>query len=249
MRLEAEHSMIEKLMKSDSSKVINPDAKHSAPGFPAAETTSDQRDKSWRQELLAKRAENGADARGKCHGFDPSRSEGDQSPNCAAFMTKPKLALALGSIADEYLGLNILDDDHQTSKYVAFLLDVINALHSRVQFQFQNKPIGLDAKKTEKTENADNTKSTKSTDNTKEKENLPRFKILHRVFCGLSFHNHNGTVYEDIPVLTRGTTGSGLEGNVLSGTNEVSESCLREHPYIDFIVYKEYRCRSICQTF
>jgi hypothetical protein len=147
-----------------------------------------------------------------------------------------KLGSALGSVADEYLKLDILDDNNDTSQYVAFLLDTIQGLQSRVDFlSKENDTTNIGAQINQELE------STAAS---------PRVQVLHRVFCGSSLHKHNAMIYEDEPRLATQTSGLLAGEEMVFGDIKVSEmsSYLRKRSEILAVVFKEHRCVSTSIT-
>ncbi|KAI0126176.1 hypothetical protein BJ170DRAFT_462939 [Xylariales sp. AK1849] len=210
---------------------------HDSSKFP----TSIERGGRWRDELTTRRGGeispieesdelNEPSAQGVSLSSSDARTGYDLSRHKTALSGKPKLASALGAIADEYLELDVLDDNRHTSQYVAFLLDVIQTLQSRLAFQDHDGQES-DEKDEDSLEQP-------------EKPDTPRFQVLHRVFCGTASHNHDAAIYEDIPITTRQTQGLLAGEELLRGKVEITdvEGYLRRHPAIHFVVFKEHRC-------
>jgi hypothetical protein len=236
MRFDAERLAMDRRIRGDLSSEIDPDNEDNTLGSLGAETAFAKKDASWREDLLTTRSENGKTvADGESQELKVSENEIDQSLAQAMLKPRQNLSLALASIADEYLGLDVLNNDRETSKYVAYLLDVIYALHSTVQFQKS------------RADSPGRTKETEIEAKKKAVDITSRFVVLHRVFCGSNYHNHNASVYEEVPVLTRQTTGLLTGEEILCGKTEVEgiESYLPKHPNIDFVVFKEYRCAPV----
>ncbi|KAI1876813.1 uncharacterized protein JN550_000885 [Neoarthrinium moseri] len=185
----------------------------------------------WRKSLQAQRK----DGPFVTDGTGQAQLQGRVAPSwtderATTLAGRPNITFALSSLADEYLNIDILDEDRTSSQYMAFLLDVIHNLQARLEFQKRNmKP--LPPQKEEQTETIALDKG-------------PRFLVLHRVFCGTSHHDHDATVYEDVPTLMDQDSGAPLGEEMLCGKVIIRdvEAYLRKQKNVHFVVYKEYRC-------
>ncbi|KAI1853082.1 hypothetical protein JX266_001788 [Neoarthrinium moseri] len=185
----------------------------------------------WRKALQAQRKDGLPVTDGTGH----ARLQGQVAPSwtderVTTLAGRPNITLALSSLADEYLYIDILDENRTSSQYMAFLLDVIHNLQARLEFQKRNiKPLPL--VKEDQTEAMVLDKG-------------PRSLVLHRVFCGTSHHDHNATVYEDAPTLINQDSGASLGEEMLCGKVVIGDvgAYLRKQNNVQFVVYKEYRC-------
>ncbi|KAI0012090.1 hypothetical protein F4779DRAFT_635143 [Xylariaceae sp. FL0662B] len=199
-------------------------------------TSSKEREGMWREALrserkdpvqnLTSRPSDGPDA--QCH---TSLKEGRQTLEPNTGTVKPDLAVALGLVADNYLSLDVLDGRRDVSKYIAFLLDTIHNLQTKLAYRTSEESTPApEAIAPREQESSSLIK--------------PHPQILHRVFCAASHHSHDAMVYEDEPVVTKKTEGLCRGEEVVCGTIEVPDvdAYLRKHPSISFVVFKEYRC-------
>lgn len=103
---------------------------------------------------------------------------------------QPTMSESLNAITDKFLKIDVIDGKQDLSRFIAYLLDTVELLTSRVAF--------LEAK------DADSS-SEGSTDKRKAPQpsgglaNVFVGKVLHRVFCDKRNHQHDETYYEDKP--------------------------------------------------
>ncbi|KAF9764611.1 hypothetical protein IL306_002780 [Fusarium sp. DS 682] len=142
----------------------------------------------------------------------------------------PNLGLAesLSYIMQRHLGVNILDHSADAVKFSGYLLDTIELLERRLSY--------LKA--------PDEESDSSSEDGSGEQEGqVPRWQILHRIFCYEDRHHHIDTIFEDQPTLTN----DGMHGTkILLGQVPITNlsGYLTQRPSICFIVFKEHKCPS-----
>ena len=141
------------------------------------------------------------------------------------------LAEALGGIADKYLKLDVLDHSQDVSRYIGYLLDTIHSLESKLFYK-----------------HAEDLKQTSDNEVSKEplveEEKVPCSRILHRVSCTSSWHNHFAFTFEDEPKY-QAEEQNGLCGNIPVLN---TEHYVLRHPEIVFIVMKEHECGQTAQA-
>ncbi|KAK8022041.1 AAA family ATPAse [Apiospora rasikravindrae] len=158
-------------------------------------------------------------------GFLSSSANWGESP------ADPGLAAALGRISDRYLKLDVLDHSQDVSRYVGYLLDTIHSLESKLSYaNARDLPSESESGSESEKEPPD------------EKEIEPRFQVLHKVVCSISWHEHNNATYEDEPRFEESTDPDEEKG--LCATVRVPDLryYVQRHPDIAFVVIKEHEC-------
>lgn len=135
---------------------------------------------------------------------------------------------ALGAVAQSYLPIDILDQEDPESMFTGYLLDTIALLTRRVQFLEADDRSASDSGSG--SENGDR-------DQAEAPELEPRMHVLHRIFCSRTYHDHDGEVYEEKPVVKKGD-------KKLHGKRPITnlDRYISQKPDISFIVFEEHSC-------
>lgn len=147
---------------------------------------------------------------------------------------RPTMSESLNAITERFLNVDVLDGRQDISRFIAYLLDTVDLLSSRIAF--------LEAD--------DGSCSRESS--IRGSQLLPasasradKFvgKLLHRVYCTIRSHHHHNTYYEDKP--TYRDEQSGVEGKLM-GDKIVHnlDSYLDLDPMVSFLVVNEHNCTS-----
>lgn len=219
---------------------------------PEKSSVAGNNDRGWREELSAARDDTrifqADDETDISNGLDQEQLNKTRNPGSAGFLhpKAPKLASALGSIADEYLSLDVLKNDNATSQYIAFLLDTIQDLQSRVDFLSKESRKTVVSIPYNKISNGLDSGAVSGAESGMEQkpDKIPRMQVLHRVFCGLNSHKHNAELYEDEPRFAMRGSDLFSEQEMLFGDHVVSDlaAYIQKRPEVQFIVFKEHRC-------
>jgi hypothetical protein len=169
--------------------------------------------------------------------ISPSRSSEketeDETPRtdpAAKNSNLPDLGLAesLSYITQRHLGVDILDQSVEAARFSGYLLDTIELLERRLSY--------LQAPDDEGASSSDD-------DLGEEEGQVQRSKILHRIFCYETWHNHSVTIFEDQPTLTNDRQAG---TKILTGEIPITNlsNYLTQRPSICFVVFKEHKCPS-----
>lgn len=150
---------------------------------------------------------------------------------------RPSLAESLSSVSEKYLGVDVLDQTQDVSRFISYLLDTIQMLENRVRYSRAKDDYSWHGGSPDtSSDNKDDTKT-----DIDKRPNIPRGQIIHRVYCFSSLHAHDRTIYEDEPVFR----GNSLDGKgSLMGKVEIGNinTYLGRHPDIAFLVIREHSC-------
>ncbi|TDZ55100.1 ATPase family AAA domain-containing protein 3B [Colletotrichum trifolii] len=132
------------------------------------------------------------------------------------------LAESLGAIADNYLGIDILDDSKDISRYLSHLLDTIGLLESQVRLQ------NLESDGSDESDDDEISPCT------------PSFGTLHEISCTIDRHFHDKALSVDPPVTKKASSA----GHQIDARNKVPslDFYMKRHPEHCFIVIKEHEC-------
>jgi hypothetical protein len=180
----------------------------------------------WRQEMEAAAANTAPSGQPE---KDTQETDTDTKNVMVADATS--MTSALGTIAQQYLNLDVLGGSNDTSQYIGFLLDTIHRLQSRVNFLSVGDP-GSDS---------DTSDAGSIAEVDKQPVAQARYQVLYRVFCGNASHFHDLQVYEDEPALT---VKQWSREEFVSGKDRISDIkvYLRNNPEVKFIIFKESIC-------
>lgn len=162
--------------------------------------------------------------------------------------THADLTMALSSIAYKSLGIDILDQNSTSTRYLAFLLDTIEKLQLEndfLQFEASQSKGVLDSTTTSAIKDNTMEISDQNTEQSQESPIVPRGQIVHRVSCAAEYHGHDGMMYEDQPELSESQGPSlRVETEDLRGERMIlnEASYLQKHEDISFLVVKEHIC-------
>lgn len=140
-----------------------------------------------------------------------------------------RLAESLSLVAEQYLNIDILDQTHDTSKFVGYLLDTIHMLEWQLRYsQAEDDQSGSESGCENESENSN-------------QPSPPRYQILHRIFCTESSHQHDICIYEDPPTFRKSAFDgeAGIQSKI--GIPNL-ETYLSRHTNTCFLVFKEHNC-------
>lgn len=146
---------------------------------------------------------------------------------------QPTMSESLNAIAEKFLGIDVLDQRQDLSRYIAYLLDAIDMLGARINF--------LEAKDTDSRNRS--TRELQALRSPESQANIFISKVLHRVRCSNRSHHHNLAYYEDKPPYRdRHTAGEGK----LMGDKIVHslDKYFGPQSNVSFLVVHEHYCTS-----
>lgn len=175
---------------------------------------------------------------------DQVRNENDR----VSEVLEPTMTESLNAITEKFLKIDVLDERQDVSRFIAYLLDTVVLLSSKIAF--------LEAKDVQH----DTAKSTGDvpcdTDNPigdvrtlpSPGDHLDTFvgKVLHYIWCDVGSHRHHDTYYEDRPAYRAQHPGDELK---LMGDKIVRnlDDYLDLHPNVCFLIVNEHHCTSNVQ--
>lgn len=169
-------------------------------------------------------------------GFKPFLENQTRSQRDPALQPEPNMSESLNAISEKFLGIDALDQRQDLSRFMAYLLDTIDMLGSRINF--------LEAKDTDSKSRA--TREPQALRSPESQANIFISKVLHRVRCSNRSHHHNLSYYEDKP--TYRDRHSGGEGKLMG--DKVVHSLDRyfgPQSNVSFLVVHEHFCTTYLQ--
>jgi hypothetical protein len=142
---------------------------------------------------------------------------------------------SLEEITEKFLNIDVLDEKQDISRFVAYLLDTVELLASKVSFLEAR-----DADRRDKTSNSESRPSEYRAGHA----DIFVGKVLHRVICKKTSHQHDDSYFEDEP--TYGTDRHFRGETKLIGNKIVHslDNYIGLHPNICFLVINEHNCTS-----
>lgn len=139
------------------------------------------------------------------------------------------LAESLSALVEQHLNLDVLDESKNVSNFIAYLFDTIQMLEAELRYQ----EAGSDDSATESDFEEDTVPGVPA---------APCFQTVHRIYCTIQSHNHDGSFSEDEPVAKK-KSASTLTTKLEAGKKiQGLESYLSKHPEFCFVVIKEHTC-------
>lgn len=147
---------------------------------------------------------------------------------------QPTMAESLSAITERFLNIDVLDERRDLSRFIAFLIDTIELLATRIAFLEAKSPDSGSRSSASEEGSPPSTSSGSRTD---------AFvgQVLHRVLCSTRSHHHDISHYEDKP--TYRDRHSGGEGKLMGDKIVHSvDDYLDAQPNVSFLVIKEQYC-------
>lgn len=167
------------------------------------------------------------------HGWalTPAHQAGRQHDR-ASDEVRPTLSESLNEITEKFLKIDVLDERQDLSRFIAYLLDTVELLTSRVAF--------LEAQKTDRSME-DSIGKSQPRQSPIRHANVFIWKLLHRVKCNKRIHQHDDFYYEDKPTYRNRNS---PDGAILMGDKIVHspDDFVNLQPNVCFLIVNEYFC-------
>lgn len=150
---------------------------------------------------------------------------------------RPTMSESLNAITERFLNIDALDERQDVSRFIAYLLDTVELLSSKVAFLQAKDANGSIPR---------SVKDSQSLQSPGGHANVFVGKVLHRVLCSIRSHQHHNAYYEDKP--TYRYRHSGRERKLM-GDNIVHslDNYLALQSNLSFIVVNDHHCTGYAQ--